>query len=30
MKKVMLAAVFLAGFTYSSAQQTPAVDPKEK
>ena len=29
MKKVMLAAVFLAGFTYSSAQQTPAVDPKE-
>jgi len=29
MKKVILAAVFLAGFTYSSAQQTPAVDPKE-
>lgn len=29
MKKVMLAAVFLAGFTYSSAQKTPAVDPKE-
>lgn len=29
MKKVLLAAVFLAGFTFSSAQATAGVDPKE-
>lgn len=29
MKKVLLAAVFLAGFTYSSAQETPKAESKE-